>query len=204
MEKKRISVNIEGRSYAVITTDDEDYVKQVAKEVSDAVLRASRSGMQLDIRDCAILAALDFCDDRNKAAKRNKDLVDKADQIIKQTNELNRQVKDYKNRLTDAINENTALTKRIRALEEQLRVLNKENEKLKKSGDQRKPDGEKKFEKTVSEKKAEKIMGYVPMRQASLFDEGSNSPIQNIQTGRNTLNNLSRQNNHDSKKGKNE
>ncbi len=177
MEKKRVSVNIEGRSYAVITTDDEDYVKQVAYEVSQAILRASRSAKQLEIRDCAILAALDFCDDRNKATRKNKDLVDKADQIIRQTTELNKQVqeskkqiKDYRERLTDAINENTNLTKRIRALEDQLRALNKENERLKKAGESKKSDSEKAFEKAVQDKKNKKIMGYVPMRQGSLFD----------------------------------
>lgn len=30
-----------------------------------------------------------------------------------------------------------------------------------------------KFEKTVQEKKAEKLMGYVPMRQYSLFEDNS-------------------------------
>lgn len=33
MEKKRVSVQIEGRSYSLITTDDEKYVQKVANEV---------------------------------------------------------------------------------------------------------------------------------------------------------------------------
>lgn len=32
MEKKRVSVQIEGRSYSLITTDDEKYVQKVANE----------------------------------------------------------------------------------------------------------------------------------------------------------------------------
>ena len=32
---------------------------------------------------------LNFCDDRNKALKKNKDYVEKADKIIQQTNDLN-------------------------------------------------------------------------------------------------------------------
>ena len=31
MEKKRVSVQIEGRSYSLITTDDEKYVQKVSK-----------------------------------------------------------------------------------------------------------------------------------------------------------------------------
>ena len=46
----------------------------------------------------------------------------------------------------------------------------KENEKLKK-GETKALENEKKFEKTVRDKKTEKLMGYVPMRQYSLFEE---------------------------------
>lgn len=169
MEKKRISVTLEGRSYIVITTDDEEYVQQVAKEVSASILNASRSAQHLDVRDCAILAAMDFCDDRNKEVKRNKDIVQKADQFIQKNNDLNKKIIEYREKLTDAINENTTLVKRVKALEEQLSTLNKENERLKK-GDNKRLENEKRFEKTVNDKKNEKVMGYVPMRQGSLFD----------------------------------
>lgn len=169
-----MSVSIEGRSYIVITSDDEEYVRQVAAQVSESILNASRAAYQLDVRDCAILAAMDFCDDKNKAVKRNKDLVEKADQFISKNNDLNRKVAEYREKLTDAINENTTLVKRVKALEDQLAALGKENERLKKSGD-KKLENEKKFEKAVAEKKNEKIMGYVPMRQFSLFEnDGSN------------------------------
>ena len=148
----------------------------------------------MDTRDCAVLAAMDFCDDRFKAERRNRELVEKADQIIRQSAELAKQCKEYKTRLaeaadektnctelarqcaeyktklTAAINENTNLTKRIKAQEEQLRQLLRENERLKKSADPN-PDNEAKFEKTVRDRKAEKMMGYVPMRQYSLFGE---------------------------------
>ena len=169
MGKKRVSVQIDGRSYVVITEDDEAYVKEIADDVSEGLLRASRSGKNLDIRDCAILVALDFCDDCQKEKRRNKDLVEKADQIVQHTNELNKKCADYRERLTDAINENTRLTKRIRALEDQLRILSRDNERLKKF-EPRKDDAEKQFEKTLQERRAEKLMGYVPMEQGSLFD----------------------------------
>ena len=85
MEKKRVSVQIEGRSYAVITFEERSYVHSVADEVIRAIRRAAQTGRHLDTRDCAIMAAMDFCDDRNKAERRNKDVIDKADQIIRQS-----------------------------------------------------------------------------------------------------------------------
>jgi len=170
VSKKRVSIQLDGRSYVVITEDDEEYVRDIAEEVSQSLLKASCSAKNLDVRDCAILVALDYCDDCQKERRRNKDLVEKADQIVRHTNELNRKCTDYKEKLTDAMNENTRLSKRIRALEEQLRVLNKENERLKKF-EPKKTDAEKLFEKTVQEKHAERLMGYVPMEQGSLFDD---------------------------------
>lgn len=175
MEKKRVSVVLEGRSYAVITTDSEEYVNKVAQQVSQCILDASRSAKQLDIRDCAILAAMDFCDDRNKAVNRNKDLVQKADQFIRKNNDLNKQVVEYREKLTDAINENTALVKRVKALEDQLAVLNKENERLKRNESPAAQENKKKFEQTVNARKNENTMGYVPMRQGSLFDNNGNN-----------------------------
>ena len=171
MEKRRVSVQIEGRSYAIITAEDRMYVQGVANEVSESIRRAALSGKNLDTRDCAVLAALDFCDDRNKAERKNKDVVDKADQIIRQSGELSKQCKEYKEKLAAAINENTALTRRVKALEEQLRVVIRENEAYKKNSDAKPVENEKKFEKAVRDKKTEKMMGYVPMRQYSLFEE---------------------------------
>lgn len=130
MTKKRVSVQIEGRNYALITTDDIKYVNGVAAEVVKHIRDTAQSSKQLDTRDCAVLAALDFCDDRNKALKRNKDFINKADKIIKQTNELNKSCTEYKEKLTEAINENTRLTKRVRILEKQLAELENENDRL--------------------------------------------------------------------------
>ncbi len=180
MDKKRVSVQIEGRSYAIITSEDKAYVQKVAAEVTESIRNAASHSTQLDTRDCAILAALDFCDDRNRAAKKNGDVVKKADQIIAHANELNKTCTEYKERLAEAINENTRLSKRIKALENQLRILSEENERLKKSRDSRHADNLKKsFEKTVNDKKSEKMMGYVPMRQYSLFEDGKKNGLQN-------------------------
>lgn len=179
MEKKRISVQIEGRNYALISTDDEEYVKEVASEISDHIHQVAQHGKRLDTRDCAVLTALDMCDDRNKANRRIKEVVDKADKIIRQSNELNKSSKEYKDKLTEAINENTRLTKRVRALEDQLASLLRENENLKKSTDSRPEDEKTRAERNFREKKNEKLMGYVPMEQYSLFDDNGKKKKKN-------------------------
>lgn len=181
MEKKRVSVQIEGRNYVVITPEERSYVHEVADEVTESIRRAAQTGRNLDTRDCAVLAALDFCDDRNKAERKNKEVVEKADQIIRQSAELGRQCQDYKAKLAAAINENTNLTKRVKALEDQLRILLKENEALKKNADSKPLENQKKFEKAIRDKKTEKMMGYVPMRQYSLFEDDNSG-----QGGKNT------------------
>lgn len=206
MEKKRVSVQIEGRSYSLITTDDEKYVQKVANEVLSHIRKAAQSTKQLDTRDCAVLAALNFCDDRNKALKKNKDYVEKADKIIQQTNDLNRLCKEYREKLTETMNDNTRLINNNKELEKRLAVLGHEVSQLKEKLEsveksKEKAESEKnsvtmekktsdaknntteqsddipvnvlsnEAKKTEQELRNEKLLGYVPMTQFSLFDE---------------------------------
>lgn len=170
MTRKRISVQIEGRNYTLITADDEKYVQSVANEVVKHIRKAAQNSKQLDTRDCAVLAALDFCDDRNRAVRKNKDYVEQADKIIHQTTDLNKMCAEYKEKLAESINENTKLVKKIKSLHEQLVNLAEENKIL---SMQNTSEGEA-VVKTEEEKNAEKLMGYVPMRQYSLFEEDKN------------------------------
>ncbi len=156
MTKKRVSVQIEGRSYAVITGEDEKYVQNVANEVTSRIRNAAQTSKHLDTRDCAVLAALDFCDDRNKERKKNKEIVGKADKIIQNTNELNRSCKEYKERLAEAINENTSLVRKIRELEDKVKLLTGENAELRiavKNSQKQQP------EKSATEAKTEGVPG---------------------------------------------
>ena len=211
MEKKRVSVQIEGRSYSLITTDDEKYVQKVANEVLSHIRKAAQSTKQLDTRDCAVLAAPNFCDDRNKALKKNRDYVEKADKIIQQTNDLNKLCKEYREKLTEAMNDNTRLINNNKELEKRLAVLGhevsqlkeklKSVEKGKEKAESEKSEPEKnpvpkvkktsdaknnmteqsddipvnvlsnEAKKTEQELHNEKLLGYVPMTQFSLFDE---------------------------------
>ena len=152
--KRKVSVQIEGRSYALITADDEKYVQGVADDVIAQIKKIVTSTNHLDTRDCAILAALNFCDDRNKALRNKKECISKADKIIRQTNDLNKQCSEYKTRLAEVINENTALTRKYKRLEKQKAVNSAQSEEN---------EGE-------DDEESDEIIRKMRQQQISLFD----------------------------------
>ena len=88
--KRKVSVQIEGRSYALITADDEKYVQGVADEVIAQIKEIVASSHHLDTRDCAVLAALNFCDDRNKALRNKKECISRQTKLFaRQTTSTN-------------------------------------------------------------------------------------------------------------------
>ncbi len=161
--KRKVTVQIEGRNYSVITADDEKYVQNVADEVIAQIKEIITSSHHLDTRDCAILAALNFCDDRNKALRNKKDCVSKADKIIRQTNDLNKQCTEYKNRLAEVINENTALTRKYLRLE-------KENQQLRNALQQAVNSAQTEENGAVEEEENDEIVRKMRQQQISLFD----------------------------------
>jgi cell division protein ZapA (FtsZ GTPase activity inhibitor) len=161
--KRKVTVQIEGRNYSVITADDEKYVQNVADEVIAQIKEIITSSHHLDTRDCAILAALNFCDDRNKALRNKKDCISKADKIIRQTNDLNKQCTEYKNRLAEVINENTALTRKYLRLE-------KENQQLRNALQQAVNSAQTEENGAVGEEENDEIVRKMRQQQISLFD----------------------------------
>lgn len=161
--KRKVTVQIEGRNYSVITADDEKYVQNVADEVIAQIKEIITSSHHLDTRDCAILAALNFCDDRNKALRNKKECISKADKIIRQTNDLNKQCTEYKNRLAEVINENTALTRKYLRLE-------KENQQLRNALQQAVNSAQTGENGAVEEEENDEIVRKMRQQQISLFD----------------------------------
>lgn len=161
--KRKVTVQIEGRNYSVITADDEKYVHNVADEVIAQIKEIITSSHHLDTRDCAILAALNFCDDRNKALRNKKECISKADKIIRQTNDLNKQCTEYKNRLAEVINENTALTRKYLRLE-------KENQQLRNALQQAVNSVQTEENGAVEEEENDEIVRKMRQQQISLFD----------------------------------
>lgn len=161
--KRKVSVQIEGRSYALITADDEKYVQGVADEVIAQIKEIVASSHHLDTRDCAVLAALNFCDDRNKALRNKKECISKADKIIRQTNDLNKQCSEYKTRLAEVINENTALTRKYKRLQ-------KENEQLRNALQRAVNSAQSDDTAADEDGESDEILRKMRQQQISLFD----------------------------------
>ena len=138
-------------------------MQNVADEVIAQIKEIITSSHHLDTRDCAILAALNFCDDRNKALRNKKDCISKADKIIRQTNDLNKQCTEYKNRLAEVINENTALTRKYLSLE-------KENQQLRNALQQAVNSAQTEENGAVEEEENDEIVRKMRQQQISLFD----------------------------------
>ena len=80
MEKNKITVFVAGQKLTLITTDTEKYVSEIAQKV-DTTVNSLLNSSNMSREKCAVMAALDFCDDEAKARVA--------------LNELKEQIKDY-------------------------------------------------------------------------------------------------------------
>ncbi len=80
MEKKKVTVFVAGQKLNLITTESEKYVTDIAQKVDTAV-NSMFASSNMSREKCAVMAALDFCDDEAKARIA--------------LNELKEQIKDY-------------------------------------------------------------------------------------------------------------
>lgn len=102
MEKEKISVFVAGQKLTLISTDSERYVRDIASKV-DTAINSMFTSSTMSREKCAVMAALDFCDDEAKARAA--------------LNEVKEQIKDY--------------IKDSQALRDEIDKLKAENEKLK-------------------------------------------------------------------------
>lgn len=108
MEKNRITVFVAGNKLTLITEQDEKYVTDVASKV-DTAIKSLVSATNMSTERCAVMSALDFCDDLNKA---KQDL-----------NEVKEQIKDYIEDSAKLREENEMLKAKI----EKLKVVKNES-----------------------------------------------------------------------------
>lgn len=183
------TVFVAGKRFILLSDDKEEYVKKLAENVSDTIMKITAENPTLDRRSAALLCALDYADDMEKEKLRNKSLSDKAQPFIKQADEKAKQIKELKELLAKKDEEINALSNHIESLTEQLknppRILDgpgmvkevvvevekkdepSEREKVTEAPEEAQP----KSEKPMGRKKKKKNKGYKPMRQYSLFDD---------------------------------
>lgn len=111
MEKKKISVFVAGQKLTLITCDSDRYVADIASKV-DTAINSLLNCTNMSREKCAVMAALDFCDDEAKARAA--------------LNEVKEQIKDY-------IEDSNALRIEIDKLNSEIEKLKSEKEELLKS-----------------------------------------------------------------------
>lgn len=111
MKKRKVSVFVAGQKFTIITEDSEKYVTDIASKV-DTSINSLVIKSNMTRERCAVLTALDLCDDEAKARQA--------------LSELREQIKDY-------IQDAARLKKENEQLKEQIEILNREKERLSQS-----------------------------------------------------------------------
>jgi len=103
MEKKNVVIYVAGQRFSISTNDTEEYVIGIGQKVDVMIKGISKDNPKLNRDACAILTALNFCDDETK---------------LKQMMEvLREQVKEYINTNEALRAENTKLKEELAALQ---------------------------------------------------------------------------------------
>ncbi len=108
MEKKKVTVFVAGQKLTLITTESEKYVNDIANKV-ETTINSLFASSNLSKEKCAVMAALDFCDDETKARAS--------------MNEIKEQIKDYIEDVSKLKEENASLKAEVEKLKEEKKVL---------------------------------------------------------------------------------
>lgn len=109
MESKNVIIYVAGQRFSIRTKDTEEYVISTGEQVDLRIKGIQNDNPRLNRDACAILAALDYCDDMRKLSTRVDILRD--------------QVKDYLADGEKLRSENAVLKTEVEKLKEELRVL---------------------------------------------------------------------------------
>ena len=97
MSKIKVSINICGNDYVVLSDEDEGYVRDVASEIDDKINKALKSNIRKSLSKAAVLVAMNYCD-RSRKLKNEIDVylqtimkdqeeIEKLESKVKELNE---------------------------------------------------------------------------------------------------------------------
>ena len=108
MEKNKVTIFVAGQKYNLVTADSEKYVTDIASKVETRI-NSLLSQTSMSKEKCAVMAALDFCDDEAKAREALA--------------EIKEQIKDY-------IEDSAKLRAEIDTLKAQVEKLEAKNQEI--------------------------------------------------------------------------
>lgn len=109
VDSKNIIIYVAGQRFSIRTKDTEEYVISTGEQVDLRIKGIQNDNPRLNRDACAILAALDYCDDMRKLSSR--------------VDVLREQVKDYLADSEKLRSENITLKAEAERLKEELRLL---------------------------------------------------------------------------------
>ncbi len=179
------TVFVAGKRFILLSDDKEDYVKKLAEDVSNTILRIGTENPTLDRRSAALLCALDYADDLEKEKSRNKSLSNNAQPFIAQADKQSKQLRELKELIEKKDKEIAELKKQkeevkkesadeLKALDTAEPEKTEEEKPEEKAEEKTETEVKPKAEKPMGRKKKKKNKGYKPMRQYSLFEDEKN------------------------------
>ncbi len=110
MEKNKVTIFVAGQKYNLVTTDSEKYVTDIASKVETRI-NSLLAQSSMSKEKCAVMAALDFCDDEAKAREalaqikeQIKDYIDDSAKLRAEIDELKAQVEKLESEKQEILN----------------------------------------------------------------------------------------------------
>jgi len=100
--KNRLSVRILGQDHYLITTDDQQYVENVARIVDDRMQAILKSNSSLSYTKIAILTALNLADDLMKTREQIKEIMPEQELPQSDIEETKKQISSLTQHVSDA------------------------------------------------------------------------------------------------------
>lgn len=111
MDSKNVIIYVAGQRYSIRTKDTEEYVISTGEQVDMRIRGIQNDNPRLNRDACAILAALDYCDDMRKLSSRVDILREQVKDYLADSEKLRSEIASLKS-------ENEKLKEELRALKE--------------------------------------------------------------------------------------
>lgn len=199
MEKNKITVFVSGHKLTLITEESEKYVTDIASKV-ETTINSLFSASNMSKEKCAVMAALDFCDDEfksrmilNEVKEQVKDYIEDTAKLRAENEALKAEIEKLKGEKEELLKSKKTMIasaveiKKEKTVTEEVEIssdddlfFDDEDEKeIEKATEKQAPKAEKKRHNhehvnPYKEKflsKNKNDKGYTPVRQYSLFDE---------------------------------
>jgi len=96
MEKRKVNIRIQGKDYVIVSSDTEEYIRQVSFLVEKKTGEVAMAAPQLSTAMNAVLVALNLADDYLKSEKSRDNLRVQVADYLEETTRLNAENTDIK------------------------------------------------------------------------------------------------------------